>query len=245
MFYYRGLPRRERFKCRECGKRDYGNYFLTPTLCKSCGAKRRSPNVPVNLTNNLVVTKAVEKRLRKKAEGEIPQSRTEKVGERISRWGMLFFWASGYFVARAISDAVFPFDEWTALFWYAMLVWCFGLPWANMVIIDRILARPKKEREERVGIRMAELAEERKEKLEEQERFYSSPEWVAIRKQVIEEEGRVCAECGKKIKNNNDMTIDHKYPRSKYPDLALRRENLRVLCRRCNSRKGSHEWFEI
>jgi len=153
MSYYRGLPRRERFKCRECGRCDYGNYFLTPTLCKKCGAKRRIkvPNVPVELSENLIVTEAVEKRLRKKAEGEIPQSMAEKVGECISRWGTLLFWTSGYFVARAISDAIFPFDEWTALFWYVMLAWCFGLPWANMVIIDRILAKPKKKRGKKVS----------------------------------------------------------------------------------------------
>lgn len=68
---------------------------------------------------------------------------------------------------------------------------------------------------------------------------YSSPECAAIRRQVIEEEGRVCAECGKRINNDIDISVDHKLPRSKYPDLALDREGLCVLSRNCNSKKGA------
>ncbi len=65
-----------------------------------------------------------------------------------------------------------------------------------------------------------------------------------IRKQVIKQKGRVCAECGRRIRKDGDITVDHIKPRSKYPDLSLEIENLRVLCRPCNSKKGSREFEE-
>jgi hypothetical protein len=185
------------------------------------------------------VTPAVEKRLRRMAEADVPRTRMYVVGEAIERFMFLPFWVSAFFVTPVL------FDGWTVTRWLFILGWCFVIPYLLVLIIGRILADPRKERQERVTSRLSELAEERKKSLEEHARFYSSPEWAAIRKQVIEEEGLVCAECKKKIVNNDDITVDHKYPRSKYPDLAFRRENLRVLCRKCNSRKGASDWLEV
>jgi len=85
------------------------------------------------------------------------------------------------------------------------------------------------------------LAEERKNRLDETKQFYSSPEWSLIRKQIIDEKGRVCSECGKRIRKSNDVTVDHILPRSKYPSLALEKNNLCVLCRSCNSRKSDRD----
>ena len=65
-----------------------------------------------------------------------------------------------------------------------------------------------------------------------------------IRRQVIKQKGRVCAECGHRILKNNDITVDHIKPRSKYPELSLKIENLRVLCRSCNAKKGAQEFEE-
>ena len=178
-------------------------------------------------------------------EGNTPKSQAEIVGERLERWGVLFFWASGYFVARAISDAVFPLEEFTFLFWLVILTWCFGLPYVMTVIIDRVLAEPRRVREERIKSGIQELAEERKKRIEEEQLFYSSPEWAKLRDIVINEEGRVCAQCHRHIKNDSDVTVDHIRPRSKYPDLALKRENLRVLCRRCNSIKKDKELADL
>jgi hypothetical protein len=246
MSYYRELAGNRVFRCAECGRRKYVKYVPTSNLCRKCAAnkRRKVDNIPVQLKENLIVTKAVERRFTKRAGKEIPLSKAEIIGENIFKWGTLFFWASGYFVARAISDAVFPFEEWTPLFWFVILAWCLGLPWANMVIIDRILAKPKKERADKISARIVELGEERKRKIEEAEQFYSSPEWAMVRKQVIKQKGRVCAECGRKITQNFDITIDHIKPRSRYPDLALKIENLRVLCRSCNSAKGNREFEE-
>lgn len=86
------------------------------------------------------------------------------------------------------------------------------------------------------------LAKERKKRLDETRQFYSSTEWQQVRKQVIQRDGNVCYECGKIIQY--DITVDHILPRSKYPDLALDVNNLRVLCRRCNSKKGTNDWNE-
>lgn len=92
--------------------------------------------------------------------------------------------------------------------------------------------------EKRFSVRTVELANQRKEELEEAERFYASPEWKALHKSIILEQGNKCGECGSLIRQRLDITVDYVLPRSKYPNLALTRSNLRLLCRRCNSRKG-------
>jgi 5-methylcytosine-specific restriction protein A len=104
------------------------------------------------------------------------------------------------------------------------------------------MVKPRKERFAIIERKVIEIAEIRKKTIEEALRFYSSPEWIAVRKRVIQEEGRICAECGKIIENDADVTVDHKSPRSKYREKELDRENLRVLCRRCNSSKGAKEF---
>lgn len=54
-----------------------------------------------------------------------------------------------------------------------------------------------------------------------------------LRKRVMERDGYACTECG----CTNDLTLDHIHPWSKGGPDAY--ENLRVLCRPCNSRKGA------
>jgi hypothetical protein len=210
----------------------------TSTLCRECAAKhrRKVENTAVQLENNLVVTRIVEKRFAKRAEKEIPLSTAEIIGENISKWGTIIFWVTSYFVARVF------FVEWTGPFWLVLLGWGFVGTFGCIYVVDLVLAKPRKERAERVKLKIVEFAEDRKRKIEEAKQFYSSPEWNLLRKQVIKERGRVCAECGCKIKRNDDVTIDHIKPRSKYPDLALKMDNLRVLCRSCNSRKGNREF---
>ena len=146
MFRYRELAGDRTFRCAECGRIKRVKYVPTSNLCRYCAGrkaaeKRRSvPNIPVSLADHLVVTKAVEKRLRKRAEADIPLSKAELTGERISRWGGLVFWASAYFIAHAISP------EFSGLFWLVLLAWAFGGPLALFYVIDLILAKPKKER---------------------------------------------------------------------------------------------------
>ena len=187
--------------------------------------------MPVSLTEKIVITTVVEKRLRKKAEKDIPPIRAEIVARNIEQ---------GFWVLLALSAyVIIPSFGWLALGFYI------GVPIVVHLIIIGILADPRRERREQVGLRVRELAEERKEKIEEAQSFYSSPEWAKLREQVIKEEGRVCAQCGRPIKDNNDVTVDHIRPRTKYPHLELSRENLRVLCRSCNSAKKDSEWLRV
>jgi len=176
MFPYRELAGDRKFRCAECGRVKRVKYVPISNLCRRCAArkaaeKRRSvPNIPITLADNLVVTKAVERRLKKKAEGDMPPTRAEKLGDQISKWSILVFWASAYFVAHAI------FPESSGLFWWVLLGWAFGGPLALMHAIDLLLAKPRKERAEQITVRVIDLAETRKRVIEEALRFYSSPE---------------------------------------------------------------------
>jgi len=233
---YYSLPEREKFKCRECGRFKSGNYFISPTLCKKCATKRRYvvPNVPVKITEQLIITTAVEKRLRKDAEVEVPRTKTDAILEDVvQRFILLPFWISAFFIAHNL------FEQFSGLYWIFVFVWCFPVPMVIDRMIDLIMSKPRKERAAKITSRIQELAEERKDRIDKQQLFYSSPEWAMIRKQVINEEESICALCKRKIRKQDDITVDHIKPRSKYPKLALKRQNLQVLCRRCNSSKGA------
>ncbi len=237
---YRELSAGQTFRCAQCGRRKYVKYVPTSELCRDCAAKqrRRIPNVPVGIADDLVVTKAVEKKLTKRAESDIPRSRVLKIGESLDRFVLLGMWISAPFATRAL------FDDFSGPMWFFVLGWTLLIPYAVMVATGQILEKPRRERKEQTTARVVQLAQERKQRIAERGWFYSSPEWIAIRAQVIEEEGRLCAECGKQIRKDTDVTVDHKQPRSKFPKLALSRQNLRVLCRQCNSRKGADDWLE-
>lgn len=243
MPYYRELAGGRVFRCSECGRRKRVKYVPVSNLCRECAAKhrRKVENTVVQLEKNLVVTEMVEKRFTKRAKKDIPKSQAETIGDWEHIWGPLFSWVSGFFVARAVSSAVFPLEEWTGLFWLVLFGWGFAGTFGSIYIVDSVLAKPRKEKAERIKLKIIELAEDRKRKIEEAEQFYSSPEWEMIRRQVIKQKGKVCAEWSQRIRKNSDITVDHIKPRSKYPELALELENLRVLCRSCNSQKGNRE----
>jgi len=263
---YRELSGDREFRCSECGRKKKVKYVPVSNLCRSCAAKKAAEKRSVsntlttltstaNKTNNkaniiadvaetedLVVTKAVEQRLKKDAESLIP-SIPKSTYEELAFWveityGVLFVIFSWFFLS----------DKINAILWLALI----GIGILLYLVINVTLAKPRRERkrqiverEGQVTLKVRELAEERQRNIEERQQFYSSPEWIKLREQVIEEEGRICAECGKKINQSFDLTVDHKYPRKKYPELALSRDNLRVLCRKCNSKKGSGDWIDV
>ena len=171
-------------------------------------------NPTVKLADNLVVTQEVEKGLTKKADVSTPLSISEIILIVIFNGFILIF-----ILARPFSVGNF----------------IFLIPAVIAIIIFMII------RERRVKSRTNQLALQRKERLDETRQFYSSPEWNLIRKQIIKESGRVCSECKKRIRESNDVTVDHILPRSKYPSLALEKNNLCVLCRSCNSRKSDRD----
>lgn len=65
--------------------------------------------------------------------------------------------------------------------------------------------------------------------------FLRSPEWRALRAAVLAEMGAVCVKCG----STEQVQVDHIFPRSKFPELALERTNLRPLCWPCNKSKNT------
>lgn len=174
-----------------------------------------NPNNPtVKLADNIVVTKAVEQRLTNKADESTALSMLQIILIVINSGGILLF-----ILAR-------PFSVWNFIFLIPPVI--------TMTIFMVI-------RGKRVKSSTIQLAIERKERLDETRQFYSSPEWDIIRKQVIKAKGWICSECGKPITNSYDVTVDHIRPRSKYPELALDKQNLCVLCRSCNSSKGDRD----
>lgn len=75
--------------------------------------------------------------------------------------------------------------------------------------------------------------------------FYSSREWRALRVKVLVEQGRKCCLCGRTPKDGIILHVDHIKPRSKYPELELKKSNLQILCEDCNmgkSNKYEEDW---
>ncbi len=71
--------------------------------------------------------------------------------------------------------------------------------------------------------------------------FYRSSEWRALRIEVFKAWGRNCLKCGENIE---PMTIDHVYPRSKFPELELEFMNCQPMCSPCNLKKSNTDYTD-
>jgi hypothetical protein len=69
--------------------------------------------------------------------------------------------------------------------------------------------------------------------------FLTSYEWRRLRMEVLIEQGRRCQCCGATPDNGAVMHVDHIKPRKLFPELALEKSNLQVLCDVCNHGKGN------
>lgn len=74
--------------------------------------------------------------------------------------------------------------------------------------------------------------------------FYSSAAWRKLRFEVLNDEGKICSICkrtGVVTEDGREIQwhADHILPRSKYPEFALIRKNIRILCMDCNMGKGA------
>ena len=69
--------------------------------------------------------------------------------------------------------------------------------------------------------------------------FLLSYEWRRVRMEVLKRDGARCVCCGATPKDGVKMHVDHIKPRRKFPELALNKDNLQVLCEVCNHGKGN------
>ncbi len=227
--------------CDRCGWTGKDWAFKYQGLCKKCykqwrkerAEERRrlkAPNENVEVTDGIVVTRNVRDRLRKQAHSDVPFTKTWRLAD----------WCEGigsFLSLIAMLVLIFSYSfhpEYSPL-----LVICavFGFV---MIFVGNIIQKAEAaKRNPKVSARLEELARERQERIEEANAFYASAEWRLLRQQVIDQQGRVCQECGRHITDDFDLTVDHVNPRSIHPDQSLDVSNLRVLCRSCNAKKGN------
>jgi hypothetical protein len=70
--------------------------------------------------------------------------------------------------------------------------------------------------------------------------FLLSFEWRRLRMQVIKARGARCECCGATPADGSTViNVDHIKPRKYFPELALVKSNLQVLCDKCNHGKGN------
>ncbi len=215
----------ELFKCRECNRSKPRNYFISDSLCKKCAAKRRTPtsNYKINLGNEIEITSSTHKRL-------------YNIANRTRISNIEFFGKLLLNLSFIISFLCFIDIKWIC-FWHPScdISILFTLTLGVISYIGMNLIPKQK----RIKKQILKLAINRKEKLLEYENFYISTEWKTLRKEIIHQSEPICKICGKIIKRKINLTVDHIKPRSKHPHLALNPLNMQILCRRCNSSKGT------
>lgn len=69
--------------------------------------------------------------------------------------------------------------------------------------------------------------------------FLSTFEWRALRMQALTLHGAKCQCCGATPATGAVMHVDHIKPRKFFPALALKLDNLQILCGECNQGKGN------
>jgi len=71
------------------------------------------------------------------------------------------------------------------------------------------------------------------------DKFYSSPEWRALRRKVLARDGHCCTMCGVSVRGKGQSRVDHIQSVKARPDLALAAANCRTLCPACDNRRHS------
>jgi len=69
--------------------------------------------------------------------------------------------------------------------------------------------------------------------------FYDSREWLELRYKALATYGAKCQCCGATRQSGVEIHVDHIKPRSLFPKLQLRLDNLQILCRPCNIGKSN------
>lgn len=81
----------------------------------------------------------------------------------------------------------------------------------------------------------------KKKRIEHSKAFFFSKEWKELRYYVLRKYSFTCLACGRKPPSVI-LHVDHIKPRSRHPHLALKVDNLQVLCSSCN--EGKSDRFE-
>ena len=235
--------------CRKCGWTGQDWSFNYTKYCKKCytewkkakAEERRRlkpPNENIEVAEGVVITRNVRERLKKQARCDIPCiPRTRKM--------ILLGWSAGFCMITFLITAFVPAFTMKSYPKYGLsLLICSAVVYVVWHICEHTEDNEYKKHilpkvNALLNARLEELARERKRQIDQANAFYASSEWRLIRQQVIQEQGRVCKECRCRITTDNDLTVDHIKPRSKFPELDLEKSNLQVLCRKCNSAKGA------
>jgi 5-methylcytosine-specific restriction endonuclease McrA len=64
---------------------------------------------------------------------------------------------------------------------------------------------------------------------------FSENYWKKCREQILASRLNICVVCG----STENLHVDHKLPKSKYPHLMYCTDNLQILCETCNLKKGT------
>lgn len=75
--------------------------------------------------------------------------------------------------------------------------------------------------------------------------FLQSKAWKRLRLQAIKLHGSKCQACGATPASGAVLNVDHIKPRLLFPALALRIDNLQVLCSECNEGKGNWDMTDF
>lgn len=75
--------------------------------------------------------------------------------------------------------------------------------------------------------------------------FLQSKAWKRLRFQALKKHGRRCQACGAGPETGAVLNVDHVFPRRLFPELALRLDNLQVLCGDCNEGKGNWDMTDM
>lgn len=78
-------------------------------------------------------------------------------------------------------------------------------------------------------------------KFNTQTNFYRTKAWRELRLSILLESDCSCKICGITSERGAILHVDHIKPRSLYPDLALDKSNLQVLCEDCNIAKSNSD----
>lgn len=233
--------------CCECGKiKPAKQFWQQAKRCRKCVARataklrtKRAKEWKKNVKQVYGLSLAIserrvdheEREAHRLAESMVPKSSRDILAKWLALCGVLFIPGSALLSCFAVAS-----QNWRPIIACAVFMFVLGPllsvvaeRWSaprNTAIIDltNVLLR------KRLKIVETELREYLK--------FYTTPDWRALRASVIRRQGRICRRCGMEINSRRDVTVDHIKPRSRYPELALDFSNLRVLCRSCNSSKG-------